>query len=380
MRKTKAPASTGGTCTILAVRHLSWLVFVVGCYTSPPPTEPGPLVLHPAGGGPVEQGDAEPEEALAAGGSQQADGDRPTVTLAGGTELVLLGTDRATLDAARVHAFDRVCVQDRARIDVDGSTRIELTSDRPTVIGGSGIGPRGTSRARIEITARGAPDVFVLFDNARAPIDAVFDAPNSTVHAAITGKTGLTIGGRTKSMVSHAGWGLPPAFPTCDASSDRDPEPSYPPSKSQPANCVGTYTSSNYVTPQPGRDELHIIGVYEGSKHVDGIVDVHVPARRRRVTLVLSAYQPTVWRVHAKARIAEILVYGYEAQRIEGVAAGTRVKQIAKPDFVCAYGWEPAANDGGCYYKKMVAAVRKATGLVETSFQGCYAGRTFEVP
>lgn len=289
-RRTKMAATTGRRVYDLAVRHIGWLVLVVGCYTSAPHNDPRPIVLHPAGPESGGADEADRDEALAAGGSQPANGDPPTVTLAGGNELVLLGTDRAALDAARTHAFDRVCVQDQTRIAVDGSARIELTSDRATVIGGAGIGPRGSSRARIEIVARGAPEVFVLFDNAQAPIDAVFDAPNSTVHAAITGKTGLTIGGRTKSMVSHAGWGLPPVFPACDASSDREPEPSYPASKPQPTNCVGSYTSSNYVTPQPGRDELHIIGVYEGSKHVDGTVDVHVPARRRppRTTAVAT--------------------------------------------------------------------------------------------
>jgi hypothetical protein len=41
----------------------------------------------------------------------------------------------------------------------------------------------------------------------------------------------------------------------------------------------------------------------------------------------------------------------------------------------------------GCYPgpapsqpQKMIASVRKATGLVESSFQGCYAGREFDVP
>lgn len=337
-------------------------LMAAGCYrgaapSEPAPARPGPLVVDPPG--PTSSRDAP----------------------GAGASLILAGTSRLHLDATRGSTVDRICVQDQARISVDGATRIELSSDQTTVIGGAGIGPSGTTPVTIEIAARGAPDIFVLFDNRQAPIRAVFDAPNSTVHVGLTGQTGLDLQGRAKAMVHNAGWGLPPSFPTCDATRDRDVAPSFPPSQPAPQTCAGSGTASNYVTPQAGgAAELHVIGAYEGDRHVDGVIEVHVPRRRRPVVLALTAYQPTTWRIDADARLAAILLYGYEAQRLEGVPRNVPVKRGTRPAFACAYGWEPSQNTGGCSYQKMIAAVRKATGLVESSFQGCYAGRAFEIP
>jgi hypothetical protein len=343
------------------------VLFAVGCHRGPDPSQPPPLVLYTAGSHSARSEiPAAPADSLRVAASA--------------TELILVGSESVTLDASGKHAYDRICVQDRAHITVDGSTRIELSSNRTTVIGGAGIGPPGTKPATIEIAASGAPEIFVLFDNARAPIRAVFDAPNSTVHVGITGKTGLDIGGKVKTMVSNAAWGLPPSFPACDASKDRDPVPSFPPSRAEPKNCARGGTSSNYTTPQPGDPELHVIGVYEGDQHVDGVVDVRVPTRKRPVVLALTAYQPTIWRIDSTAKLAAVYLYGYEPQRLEGVPNHVPVKVVTKPDFVCTYGWEPNQNTGGCYYQKMITTVRKTTGLVESSFQGCYAGREFEIP
>ena len=93
-----------------------------------------------------------------------------------------------------------------------------------------------------------------------------------------------------------------------------------------------------------------------------------------------TAYQPTTWRIDADAPLAAILLYGYEAQRLEGVPRDVPVQRVNRPPFACAYGWEPSQNTGGCSYQKMIATVRKATRLVESSFQGCYAARAFEIP
>lgn len=169
-----------------AMRRLLVVLFAASCYRGPDPSQPEPLVLYTSGPQPPSSEIAtEPAQAQPIAASAAA--------------LILVGSDTVKLDAsgAHAHAYDRICVQDRAHIEVDGSTRIRLTSDRTTVIGGAGIGPLGATPATIEIAASGAPEIFVLFDNARAPIRAVFDTPNSTVHVGITGKTGLDISGKT---------------------------------------------------------------------------------------------------------------------------------------------------------------------------------------
>ncbi|MBI3178049.1 MAG: hypothetical protein HYZ27_00210, partial [Deltaproteobacteria bacterium] len=84
--------------------------------------------------------------------------------------------------------------------------------------------------ATIRIETQLSPEIFVLFDNARAPIHANLSATRSKVSVGITGKTGLNIGGAGAHTIEYnAGWGLPARFPACDAQMDREAEPSFAP-------------------------------------------------------------------------------------------------------------------------------------------------------
>ena len=163
------------------------------------------------------------------------------------------------------------------------------------------------------------------------------------------------------------------------------------------ASCVGGNTSSNYLTPkgqldESSTEELHVIGVYEGAlpgggsrgfqEHPQGVIDVTVRNRPKPVVLYLGSYEPELWRLHLDpgAHISRIFTFGYYEQVVDA-PAGVPVTVLGYNDGVsCMYGWELAESEGGCPFFDTMVRVRQLTGLVESSFQGCYAGDHFVVP
>lgn len=79
--------------------------------------------------------------------------------------------------------------------------------------------------------------------------------------------------------------------------------------------------------------DLHEIEVYETRSdhspghHPTGAADVYVHAVDRPVVLVLEAYEPTVWRIHADrgVRIPLVVAEGYHEQQVTGVAPDCEV-------------------------------------------------------
>ncbi|MGO1971868.1 MAG: hypothetical protein ACTH2Q_02815 [Propionibacteriaceae bacterium] len=79
--------------------------------------------------------------------------------------------------------------------------------------------------------------------------------------------------------------------------------------------------------------DLHVIEVYETGTnhshghHPTGATDVYVHAVERPLVLVLEAYEPTVWRIHADdgVRIPLVVADGYHQQQVTGVDADCEV-------------------------------------------------------
>jgi hypothetical protein len=93
--------------------------------------------------------------------------------------------------------------------------------------------------------------------------------------------------------------------------------------------------------------------------------------------------EPVRWQLilESGASLKSVITHGQYEQRVDGAPAGVPVVSWSPPSgFGCMYGWEVEANLGGCDYWTLIGEVRTFTGLVETSFQGCYRGDRFEIP
>ena len=85
----------------------------------------------------------------------------------------------------------------------------------------------------------------------------------------------------------------------------------------------------------PQDAELHLVGRYQGDKELDiqlgesghavAQIDVVVGRTERPVILVLTAYDPVVWKVGTMtgAKLAGVLVSGYHTQALLGIPAST---------------------------------------------------------
>ena len=97
----------------------------------------------------------------------------------------------------------------------------------------------------------------------------------------------------------------------------------------------------------------------------------------------MSSYEPVQWELSldAGARLSRVFTQGYHEQTVVNAPANTTIVQQG-PEGTCgyAYGWEVRHNSGGGSFLGMIGHARLATGLSESSFQGCYAGSRFEVP
>lgn len=138
---------------------------------------------------------------------------------------------------------------------------------------------------------------------------------------------------------------------------------------------VAAGVDSSHVGTRAGRVEA--IAVYEGKAAVHGVgmpttpgtVEVVVRRSVEPIVLVLSSYEPVTWnlRVQPGARLAEVLVAGYNPSKVVG-AAGARVTELGRSH---------------CYKSpscgELRAAVRRVTGKDFARYQEDYVGAAFVV-
>ena len=134
------------------------------------------------------------------------------------------------------------------------------------------------------------------------------------------------------------------------------------------------------VAPACTGTEVHVIGVYETSsdhdsqKHPigDGLVRIE---RAGTHALVLSAYEPTRWKIElvAGARIKSIHLVGMHAQTVmpphEDITITTDTSEQTLSG-ACGYSWP--YNGEGCDTNRLIELAKNRTGLAVTSFHGCY--------
>jgi hypothetical protein len=145
---------------------------------------------------------------------------------------------------------------------------------------------------------------------------------------------------------------------------------------------------STYTRPEQEGPELVVLGIHESRGdyspgfHPEGTATVQVRRTRPHI-LVLSSYEPTLWRLEVGpgARLEGIILNGYYAQRVEGVPSGVSVTNRSGQAALsaCAYVWPASSSGQACDTQKLVAGLRQLTSREVTAFAGCYRATGFTV-
>ena len=125
--------------------------------------------------------------------------------------------------------------------------------------------------------------------------------------------------------------------------------------------------------------ELHVIGVYEGSRHFGGpvedpsasTIDVQVHVTEHPVVLALSNYEPVLWNIIPDdgVEIKEIILSSYNGAKFSGIDE-SRVR-ITRHMLSIGYRDDQL--------RAAASGLRALTGLDVKSYQGMYKGRGFSV-
>jgi hypothetical protein len=131
----------------------------------------------------------------------------------------------------------------------------------------------------------------------------------------------------------------------------------------------------------PGDRELHVVGVYSGTaadggtsrNNERGDAAVHVNRPGKRVTLVLSAYEPVLWHVtFGDATVIErIILAGYYRQSVQGVGPEVQITHATYEGSPGNYLYVGYSLDCPEVYRAF-EKIRAMTGLDISSFHGGY--------
>lgn len=100
-----------------------------------------------------------------------------------------------------------------------------------------------------------------------------------------------------------------------------------------------------------------------------GAVEVSIRRSSKPVVLVLSSYEPVLWRLKLEsgAKLSAVLVSGYYDSQVVG-AGSARIVKI---------GSNHAYKSGGAEYNALNLEVLRLTGKTIGIFQGRYEGASF---
>lgn len=169
----------------------------------------------------------------------------------------------------------------------------------------------------------------------------------------------------------------------------------------------------------PPGTEVHVIGVYQGalpngqneepwwakctafkddssamaechSKYANQrttkSISVDVSRSNTPIVLVLMSYEPVLWKlsVSPRSRIAKILLAGYHAQDIDGIATNIPVEARtyeASPCRNCSRQGDYfyAYNKDSKEFDNALTKIRAITGITPASFQGSYQANRFSI-
>lgn len=139
------------------------------------------------------------------------------------------------------------------------------------------------------------------------------------------------------------------------------------------------YQVNSGFTPGAGIPEVHVVGVYESSAPDTylrtGYADVRVTREGVPIVLVLSAFEPTNWRVTASAgvQLERVVLSGVHDQTAD-VPAGVELVPTTTTDS-CGLFWDSSAQ---CT-EQALASYASLAGAPVTSWAGCYKASAFSI-
>lgn len=137
--------------------------------------------------------------------------------------------------------------------------------------------------------------------------------------------------------------------------------------------------------------ELHIVGSYMPHTRNKGkAVDVEVKATNKPIVLALSSYSECVWNIRQAeaANIKAVILCGHAPQEVEGLDA--KVPIIYRCPSSASYYFSPAPapvqpetfyayKAETVVYRRAIDKLNQLTGLLVSTFQGSYYGRSFTI-
>ena len=138
---------------------------------------------------------------------------------------------------------------------------------------------------------------------------------------------------------------------------------------------------------------MHVISTYQGEKidcsgvtgHPQNEITINVNPSNKPIVLALTSYEAILWKINVAsgANLVKVITIGYYKQQVCGIPSTTVVENICRVsscDLSGAYRWEPDSSGNSTGYKNLISVLRNRTGLVESSFQGCYSSKKYIVP
>jgi len=150
-------------------------------------------------------------------------------------------------------------------------------------------------------------------------------------------------------------------------------------SAASPHNCTpGAGPSSGYVEPGSMPAETHIVGVYDTGRW-PSVANFYVEREGVPLTLVLSAYRDTAWRIHPAENVMleQIILNGHGQQQAVGIDEVPVLDRSGAHEE--GYIVAAACRWGSEDTQALVAEIEASTGRPVTAFYGCYEGSQFTI-
>jgi len=142
--------------------------------------------------------------------------------------------------------------------------------------------------------------------------------------------------------------------------------------------------ATGQISNNVGQPEMHFVGVYEGllpknkkrqfRQHPEGLVEVSVEYAGGPIILVLSSYEPVLWKlkVSKTADIRRLILAGHHKQRLEGLPKSVVIQQSFKGKRLRSLGL-PGRDDEQML--KSIRLLKQMTNTRPATMLGSYGYR-----